>query len=86
MALVLVDMHGLPVAEAAQVLGVAEGTVKSRCFRGREALADLLGGPDGTGTTGGAGSAGGRAAETGRAPQDAGPTAVPSPTEPQGAP
>ena len=42
MALVLVDMHGLPVAEAAQVLGVAEGTVKSRCFRGREALAELL--------------------------------------------
>jgi RNA polymerase sigma-70 factor (ECF subfamily) len=43
MALVLVDMHGLPVAEAAAVLGVAEGTVKSRCFRGREALAELLG-------------------------------------------
>jgi RNA polymerase sigma-70 factor (ECF subfamily) len=42
MALVLVDMHGLPVAEAAQVLGVAEGTVKSRCFRGREALAEML--------------------------------------------
>ena len=42
MALVLVDMHGLPVAEAAAVLGVAEGTVKSRCFRGREALAALL--------------------------------------------
>ena len=41
-ALVLVDMHGLPVAEAAVVLGVAEGTVKSRCFRGREALAALL--------------------------------------------
>jgi RNA polymerase sigma-70 factor (ECF subfamily) len=43
MALVLVDMHGLPVAEAAAVLGVAEGTVKSRCFRGREALAEMLG-------------------------------------------
>ena len=42
MALVLVDMHGLPVSEAAQVLGVAEGTVKSRCFRGREALAEML--------------------------------------------
>ena len=46
MALVLVDMHGLPVAEAAQVLGIAEGTVKSRCFRGREALAEMLGGRD----------------------------------------
>ena len=47
MALVLVDMHGLPVAEAAEVLGVAEGTVKSRCFRGREALAEMLGGREG---------------------------------------
>ena len=42
MALVLVDMHGLSVAEAAAVLEVAEGTVKSRCSRGREALAALL--------------------------------------------
>ncbi len=42
LALVLVDMHGLSVAEAASILGVAEGTVKSRCFRGREALAVLL--------------------------------------------
>lgn len=42
MALVLVDMHGLSVAEAAQVLEVAEGTVKSRCARGRAAMAQLL--------------------------------------------
>lgn len=41
-ALVLVDMHGLPVAEAADILGVAQGTVKSRCARGRAALAPLL--------------------------------------------
>ena len=41
-ALVLVDMQGVPVAEAALILGVAEGTVKSRCFRGREALAAML--------------------------------------------
>ncbi len=41
-ALVLVDMHGLSVAEAAAVLQVAEGTVKSRCSRGRAALAPLL--------------------------------------------
>lgn len=41
-ALVLVDLHDLPVAEAAVVLGVAEGTVKSRCARGRAALAELL--------------------------------------------
>lgn len=54
MALVLVDMHGLPVAEAAAVLGVAEGTVKSRCFRGREALAGMLrpAGDDGVATGG----------------------------------
>lgn len=44
-ALVLVDMHGMPVAEAAETLGVAVGTVKSRCARGREALAALLGHP-----------------------------------------
>lgn len=45
LALILVDMHGLSVAEAAQVLEVAEGTVKSRCSRGREAMARLLGHP-----------------------------------------
>ena len=43
LALVLVDMQGLPVAEAAAVLEVAEGTIKSRCARGRAALATLLG-------------------------------------------
>lgn len=41
-ALVLVDMEGLSVAEAAELLGVAEGTIKSRCSRGRAALAPLL--------------------------------------------
>ncbi|WP_299036794.1 RNA polymerase sigma factor SigM [uncultured Pseudokineococcus sp.] len=41
-ALVLVDLQDLPVAEAAAVLGVAVGTVKSRCARGRAALAVLL--------------------------------------------
>lgn len=41
--LVLVDMHGMPVAEAAETLGIAVGTVKSRCARGRSALAELLG-------------------------------------------
>jgi RNA polymerase sigma-70 factor (ECF subfamily) len=41
-ALVLVDMEGLPVADAAQILGVPIGTVKSRCARGRSALAPLL--------------------------------------------
>ena len=41
-ALVLVDMEGYPVAEAAQMLGCAEGTIKSRCSRGRTRLAALL--------------------------------------------
>ena len=43
MALVLVDMHGLSIAEAAGVLNVAEGTIKSRCARGRAAMVPLLG-------------------------------------------
>jgi RNA polymerase sigma-70 factor (ECF subfamily) len=43
MALVLVDMHGLPIAEAARILNVAEGTIKSRCARGRAAMVPLLG-------------------------------------------
>lgn len=41
-ALVLVDMEGWSVAEAAHALGCAEGTVKSRCARGRSRLAALL--------------------------------------------
>ncbi len=41
-ALVLVDMQGYPVEEAAAVLGCPPGTVKSRCSRGRARLAPLL--------------------------------------------
>ncbi len=41
-ALVLVDMEGYSVAEAATVLDCAVGTVKSRCSRGRSRLAELL--------------------------------------------
>ncbi|CAM5599305.1 RNA polymerase sigma factor SigM OS=Streptomyces alboniger OX=132473 GN=sigM PE=3 SV=1 [Streptomyces alboniger] len=41
-ALVLVDMQGYPVAEAARVLDVPSGTVKSRCARGRARLLPLL--------------------------------------------
>jgi RNA polymerase sigma-70 factor, ECF subfamily len=41
-ALVLVDMEGHSVAEVALMLDCAEGTVKSRCARGRERLAGLL--------------------------------------------
>jgi RNA polymerase sigma-70 factor, ECF subfamily len=41
-ALVLVDMLGYPVADAAEILGVSEGTVKSRAARGRAKLLPRL--------------------------------------------
>jgi RNA polymerase sigma-70 factor, ECF subfamily len=41
-ALVMSDVHGLRYAEIARVLGVPEGTVKSRLFRGRRILQGQL--------------------------------------------
>jgi RNA polymerase sigma-70 factor (ECF subfamily) len=41
-ALVLVDMMGYSVEDAAHVLQVPSGTVKSRCARGRAKLAPIL--------------------------------------------
>jgi RNA polymerase sigma-70 factor (ECF subfamily) len=41
-AIVLVDIEGYPVAEAAAILEVPAGTVKSRCARGRVKLVPLL--------------------------------------------
>jgi RNA polymerase sigma-70 factor (ECF subfamily) len=41
-AVVAVDMQGFSVAETARVLGVPEGTVKSRCSRARAKLAETL--------------------------------------------
>ncbi|WP_069171612.1 RNA polymerase sigma factor SigM [Streptomyces griseus] len=41
-ALILVDMQAYPVAEAARILDVPTGTVKSRCARGRAKLLPLL--------------------------------------------
>jgi RNA polymerase sigma-70 factor, ECF subfamily len=41
-ALVLVDMQGWSVDEAARILDVAPGTIKSRCARGRARLLPLL--------------------------------------------
>ena len=41
-ALVLVDMLGYPVADAAAVLDISVGTVKSRCARGRARLLPYL--------------------------------------------
>jgi RNA polymerase sigma-70 factor (ECF subfamily) len=40
--LVLFDIEGLPYAEVSDVLGIAEGTVKSRIHRARLALRDQL--------------------------------------------
>ncbi len=42
-ALVLVDLQGLPYQEAAQALGVPEGTVKSRIFTLKKKLRALMG-------------------------------------------
>lgn len=42
-AVVLVDVEGWPIAEAARILEVPAGTVKSRCSRGRARLAHDLG-------------------------------------------
>lgn len=44
-AVVLVDVLSYPVGDAAEILGVPAGTVKSRCARGRMRLAALLGHP-----------------------------------------
>jgi RNA polymerase sigma-70 factor, ECF subfamily len=41
-ALVLIDMLGYSVADAAEVLGISPGTVKSRCARGRARLLPRL--------------------------------------------
>ncbi|MFI0978009.1 RNA polymerase sigma factor SigM [Streptomyces sp. NPDC021093] len=75
-ALVLVDMQGYPVAEAARVLDVPTGTVKSRCARGRARLLPLLTHLR-TGTRGSDDSGGGRNRRPG--------TSVPPATEPRDA-
>ena len=41
-AVVLCDLLGFPYSEAAEILEVQEGTIKSRIFRAREALAVAL--------------------------------------------
>lgn len=43
LAVVLVDVHGFSINETAAILGVREGTIKSRCARARGRLAGLLG-------------------------------------------
>lgn len=41
-ALVLVDMEGFSMQEAASILDAPQGTIKSRCSRGRVKLAQIL--------------------------------------------
>lgn len=48
-AIVLVDAEGWSVNDAADVLGVASGTIKSRLHRGRKLLAGILGNQTGAG-------------------------------------
>jgi RNA polymerase sigma-70 factor (ECF subfamily) len=73
-AIVLVDMQGLPVAEVGDLLGVPVGTVKSRCARGRARLAVMLGylrnpdAPTGVSSQGGLSSEGGVSSEGGPNP------------------
>lgn len=42
MPIVLYDIEGLPYGEIAEILGVAEGTIKSRIHRARKALKEAL--------------------------------------------
>jgi RNA polymerase sigma-70 factor (ECF subfamily) len=42
LAVTLCDIQGLPLAEAAEVMQISLGTVKSRLFRGRSQLRDLI--------------------------------------------
>lgn len=41
-AVVLADIEGLALNQVAEIVGVPAGTVKSRVFRGRRLLADML--------------------------------------------
>jgi RNA polymerase sigma-70 factor (ECF subfamily) len=45
-AIVLADVEGLPISDVAEILQIAEGTVKSRLHRGRRQLAQILGNPE----------------------------------------
>jgi RNA polymerase sigma-70 factor (ECF subfamily) len=83
-ALVLVDMEGYPVQEAAAILEVPTGTIKSRCARGRARLAVLLAdltphpapGRDSQGPGGTRGAGG--ASHSGDPPREAGPAPAPA--------
>ena len=87
-ALVLVDMQGYPVAEAARVLDVPTGTVKSRCARGRARLLPLLTHlrPENAGSGKGQGEARNRTQGTSVPPAAGPPAAGPRDTRPDTGP
>jgi RNA polymerase sigma-70 factor, ECF subfamily len=85
-ALILCDLYGFGHAQAAEILGVPVGTIKSRVFRGRLALGERLGAGEGTGVGVGAGSGraeptGTRAAVSSSDPTEADPHDHPDPEE-----
>jgi RNA polymerase sigma-70 factor (ECF subfamily) len=86
-AVVLVDLEGFAVEEAAQVLDCPTGTVKSRCARGRARLATLLRESGLTGTSGPSGTSHQRATSPSRAPTGDAPASGPvhDPTQRGGA-
>jgi RNA polymerase sigma-70 factor (ECF subfamily) len=83
-ALVLVDMEGFSVVEAAAVLDCAPGTVKSRCSRGRAALLPLLAGLSGPADPPGPAGPAGNRPVGGRVGPEQPATAPPGPDRPRG--
>jgi RNA polymerase sigma-70 factor, ECF subfamily len=81
-AIVLVDVQGYAVAEAAEILGVAEGTIKSRCARGRARMALTLEHLR-PGRSGGGDQAHGNRGAAARVPWGSGAT-TPLPSAPEG--
>jgi RNA polymerase sigma-70 factor, ECF subfamily len=83
-ALILCDLYGFGHAHAAEILGIPIGTVKSRVFRGRLALGELLAEPRGGQLGGGPGRsepAGTRAAVASSEPTEPDPRDRPDPEE-----
>ena len=93
-ALVLVDMLDYPVADAAEIIGVAQGTVKSRCARGRARLlprlahlrhsGDITARPSVPGQSGGPGRPGIPGQPAGPGERSPGGPADPAPADPSG--
>jgi RNA polymerase sigma-70 factor (ECF subfamily) len=58
LALTMTIIEGYSIDEAAAIAGVAPGTIKSRCSRGKEALAAYLGERDSSDSSDGSDSSG----------------------------